>query len=290
MNYFRKFLNLLIALIGLNFVILIHEFGHFVFCKLFDVRTPTFSVGFNPAIASHKFRGTKFQIGAIPLGGYVAINEQDLANRSYPKKMAIIFAGILINFLFGFLALYYLYSKRQRSLHQTSPAYEQSGYEHFEHQELPRVESPETNREYIEHHQLENHNLEDRASVNKRGGLIDFITKATPPEARALLLNLSKNRFMGPIGILSAISQSVNLGFDTFLYFLATISLNIGFFNLFPLSFLDGGQAAYYTLQAIFGNNFTSSFYSGISYIMIALAFLFLILISAKDIFNLRKK
>lgn len=94
---------------------------------------------------------------------------------------------------------------------------------------------------------------------------------------------------MGPIGIISTISQSVTLGFDTFMYFLATISLNIGFFNLFPLSFLDGGQAAYFTLQALFGNKISSSLFGSISYIMIALALVFLLLVSVKDIFNLRK-
>lgn len=248
---------------GLNFVILVHEFGHFIFCKAFDVRTPTFSVGFDPAITYHKFRGTKFQIGAIPLGGYVAINEQDLASRSYPKKMAIIFAGILFNFIFGFLILYYLYSKKRAQIAQ----------EHFEQ------DHTESSMEYREEYR----------SKKTRGWLIDFMTQATPDEAKALLLNLSKNRFMGPIGIISAISQSVTLGFDTFIYFLATISLNIGFFNLFPLSFLDGGQAAYFTLQALFGNKFTSSNFGYISYLMFALALLFLLFISAKDIFNLRK-
>lgn len=94
---------------------------------------------------------------------------------------------------------------------------------------------------------------------------------------------------MGPIGIISAISQSVTLGFDTFIYFLATVSLNIGFFNLFPLSFLDGGQAAYYTLQAIFGKKFTGSVFGSLSYIMFALALIFLLIVSLKDIFNLRR-
>jgi len=284
MNYFRKFLNLIIALVGLNFVILIHEFGHFVFCKAFDVGTPTFSVGFDPAITSHKFRGTKFQIGAIPLGGYVAINEQDLASRSYPKKMAIIFAGILFNVIFGFLALYYLYSKRQQLLEQAIRDQGRFAHEQFEHQEFSTEESQEKKREYTEQH-----GLEGNEPVINRGGLRGFIAKATPAEARSLLINLSKNRFLGPIGIISAISQSVTLGFDTFLYFLATISLNIGFFNLLPLSFLDGGKAAYYTLQALFGNTFSSSFGGIIPHLMFALALLFLFLVSIKDIFNLRK-
>lgn len=283
MNYFRKILNLVIALIGLNFVVLIHEFGHFIFCKAFDVRTPTFSVGFDPAIAAHKFRGTKYQIGAIPLGGYVSINEQDLANRAYPKKMAIIFAGILFNFIFGFLVLYYLYSKKQKHLElakkDESDDYFDSGKENYLDQEHRYEDMDHLKREL----QME------RPQMAKRSKLVDFISKATPDEARVLLQSHSKNRFMGPIGIISAISQSITLGFDTFIYFLATVSLNIGFFNLFPLSFLDGGQALYYTTQALFGKKFISSGFGNLSYIMFALALLFLLFVSFKDILNLRR-
>jgi len=284
MNYFRKILNLVIALIGLNFVVLIHEFGHFIFCKAFDVRTPTFSVGFDPAIASHKFRGTKYQIGAIPLGGYVSINEQDLANRAYPKKMAIIFAGILFNFIFGFLVLYYLYSKKQKRFglpqqDESSDDYLDSEKEKYLEQEHTYDGMDHLNREL----QMEG------PQIVKRSKLVDFISKATPDEARILLQSISKNRFMGPIGIISAISQSITFGFDTFIYFLATVSLNIGFFNLFPLSFLDGGQALYYTSQALFGKKFISSGFGNLSYIMFALALLFLLFVSFKDILNLRR-
>lgn len=263
MSTVKKILNVIVALAGLNLVILVHEFGHFIFCKAFNVGTPTFSVGFDPAITYHKFRGTKFQLGAIPLGGYVAINELDLARKSYPKKMAIIFAGILFNLIFGFLALYYLYAKKQRT------------------------KVPELLDEHLGEFDHEYH--EGERTTYQHNKLADFLIKATPDEARALMINLSKNRFMGPIGIISAISQSVALGFDTFLYFLATISLNIGLFNLLPLSFLDGGQATYFTLQALFGPRVANAYYGNFFYIMLGLAILFIVIISIKDIFNLRR-
>ena len=76
-----------------------HEFGHFTFAKLFNVRTPIFSVGFDPAVFSRQIGSTKFQIGAIPLGGYVSINTKDLEKLPYLKEVLIMLAGILFNIL-----------------------------------------------------------------------------------------------------------------------------------------------------------------------------------------------
>ena len=49
------------------------NYGHFLFCKLFNIRTPTFSIGFGPRIFKKKIGDTEFALSAIPLGGYVEI-------------------------------------------------------------------------------------------------------------------------------------------------------------------------------------------------------------------------
>jgi regulator of sigma E protease len=41
------------------------------------------------------------------------------------------------------------------------------------------------------------------------------------------------------------------LGFSSFLWFLALISINLGFINLLPIPMLDGGHLAFYALEAI---------------------------------------
>jgi len=68
-----KMLPLLWAFLGIGVLITIHECGHFVFCKLFGVHTPTFSIGFGPEIFRKKIGTTNFRLAAIPLGGYVEI-------------------------------------------------------------------------------------------------------------------------------------------------------------------------------------------------------------------------
>src|SRR5690606_27744818 len=62
-----------LGLFGIGFLIGFHELGHFLFCKLFSIRTPSFSIGFGPKLFSKKIGGTEFVISPIPLGGFVEI-------------------------------------------------------------------------------------------------------------------------------------------------------------------------------------------------------------------------
>lgn len=130
------------VLLGLGFVIFVHELGHFLVAKACGVQCDKFYVGFDVPIkigpiklpgAIFKFQWgeTEYGIGTIPLGGYVKMLGQDdnpnqaedeaarirtvnedgeevLNPRSYPAKsvpqrMAIISAGVIMNLIFGIL-------------------------------------------------------------------------------------------------------------------------------------------------------------------------------------------
>ncbi|MFB6262479.1 MAG: RIP metalloprotease RseP [Bradymonadaceae bacterium] len=58
-----------IVLIGA--LIFIHEFGHFIVAKIFDVRVLRFSIGFGPEIVSYQRGETEYVLAMLPLGGYV---------------------------------------------------------------------------------------------------------------------------------------------------------------------------------------------------------------------------
>ena len=58
-------------IIMLGLLIFIHEFGHFLFAKMFGVRVDVFSLGFYGRIFSFRWGETRYQIGWLPLGGYV---------------------------------------------------------------------------------------------------------------------------------------------------------------------------------------------------------------------------
>ena len=66
-------MNLFVALLGLAFLILIHEAGHFFVALAVGMNPRKFYLGFPPAIAKTTRRGIEYGIGAIPLGGYVKI-------------------------------------------------------------------------------------------------------------------------------------------------------------------------------------------------------------------------
>lgn len=104
----QKLRSIILALLGLSLIIVVHESGHFLMCKLFDVKTPVFSVGFGPALASYRRNETTFQLAALPLGGYVAIDPVSLAIKPYWQKLIINIAGIVFNIIFALLLLIYL--------------------------------------------------------------------------------------------------------------------------------------------------------------------------------------
>jgi regulator of sigma E protease len=63
----------LVAVLGLAFLVLIHEAGHFFTARVLGMRPRRFYIGFPPAIAKFTRSGIEYGIGAIPLGGYVKI-------------------------------------------------------------------------------------------------------------------------------------------------------------------------------------------------------------------------
>src|SRR5262249_40082640 len=59
--------------LGLAFLVLIHEAGHFFTALWVGMRPRKFYLGFPPPIVKTRRRGVEYGIGAIPLGGYVKI-------------------------------------------------------------------------------------------------------------------------------------------------------------------------------------------------------------------------
>ena len=106
-------IGILYALLVLGLLILVHEFGHFIFAKLFGVGVKTFSLGFGPKILSKKIGETEYALSVLPLGGYVAmVGEDDEAecdpeksfrSKHVFKRILIVLAGPLFNLLLGFV-------------------------------------------------------------------------------------------------------------------------------------------------------------------------------------------
>jgi regulator of sigma E protease len=66
-------MSTLVAILGLGFLILIHEAGHFFSARAVGMRPRKFYVGFPPALVKTRRNGIEYGLGSIPLGGYVKI-------------------------------------------------------------------------------------------------------------------------------------------------------------------------------------------------------------------------
>ena len=69
-------IKLLQFILSLSLLVIVHEFGHFLFARIFKTRVEKFYLFFNPWFSLFKFRKgeTEYGIGWIPFGGYVKIS------------------------------------------------------------------------------------------------------------------------------------------------------------------------------------------------------------------------
>jgi regulator of sigma E protease len=66
-------MSILVSILGLAFLILVHEAGHFFVARAVGMNPRKFYVGFPPAVVKTRRNGIEYGLGAIPLGGYVKI-------------------------------------------------------------------------------------------------------------------------------------------------------------------------------------------------------------------------
>ncbi|MFA5713310.1 MAG: RIP metalloprotease RseP [Bacteroidales bacterium] len=107
-------------ILALSILVLIHEFGHFFFARLFKIRVEKFYLFFNPGFSLFKYKpknsDTEYGIGWLPLGGYCKIagmidenmdveamkgEPQPWEFRSRPawQRFLVMFGGVLFNFI-----------------------------------------------------------------------------------------------------------------------------------------------------------------------------------------------
>jgi regulator of sigma E protease len=115
-------IKILQFLLSLSILVIIHEFGHFIFAKLFKTRVEKFYLFFDPwfSFFKHKIGDTEYGIGWVPLGGYVKISgmidesmdrEQmkqpaqpyEFRSKTSGQRLLIMTGGVLFNFILALL-------------------------------------------------------------------------------------------------------------------------------------------------------------------------------------------
>ncbi len=111
-------------ILSLSILVLVHEFGHFIFARMFKIRVEKFYLFFDPWFALFRYKPknshTEYGIGWLPLGGYVKIagmidesmDKEQMAQppqpwefRSKPawQRLLVMVAGVLFNLLLAFV-------------------------------------------------------------------------------------------------------------------------------------------------------------------------------------------
>lgn len=121
-------LNVIWALLGVGFLIFVHELGHFLAAKRVGVRVETFALGFQPTIFGFKARfcafkrgETEYVIGMLPFGGYVKMageeptdektgSADEFSSKKPGERALVLVAGAVMNLIFGFIFFIVAYS------------------------------------------------------------------------------------------------------------------------------------------------------------------------------------
>ncbi len=109
----------IVVIVGMLLMVVIHEAGHFVMAKFFDMKATEAFFGFGPRIWSTTRGETEYGIKGIPLGGYVRIvgmnpfedippEEEHRTYRGKPfwQKAVVVLAGIFSHFVIAFILFY----------------------------------------------------------------------------------------------------------------------------------------------------------------------------------------
>lgn len=113
-----------VGILVLGFIVFVHETGHFLAARWQNIRVENFSIGFGPKLAEWTSKdGTKFNLRALPLGGYVSFPDRStvdeeteeeivndspdlLQNRPIYQRAIVISAGVIANVLLAWASIF----------------------------------------------------------------------------------------------------------------------------------------------------------------------------------------
>lgn len=122
-------MDLLIFVLALSILVLVHEFGHFIFAIKSGIKVEEFGLGLPPRIWGKKIKGTIYSINWLPLGGFCKLygedppspeategqmNQKKMKGSFYYKnpwqKFLVIIGGVLMNLVLAVLIFTIVYS------------------------------------------------------------------------------------------------------------------------------------------------------------------------------------
>ncbi len=305
-------LQYVIAILGLSMIIMVHEFGHFIFARISGMHVEEFFIGFGPPLFKYKAKnGTVYGIKAIPVGGYVKIfgmdrrqkipaekKDKSFHNKTFFRKILVIIGGAGSNTVFAVILIWIFLSMGVMAPTNTietvipeTPA-DISGFKSGDRVVSLDGEKIESWDDFVRLN-TSHPGEEVTYSIIRNGEEIDIPVELEDVEGEGFLgvspgyivermgfgeiitegfkmtweigttyvklfgmlfsgqLSFAEARPVSPVGIISIFQQSVAMGFQNFLLFIALVSIIVGFGNLIPLLPLDGGNVILIIVEGI---------------------------------------
>ena len=118
---------ILLALLGIGFLIFIHELGHYFMARKVGIKVEAFAIGFGKALIQWEKDGVKWKIGWLPFGGYVKmagmekqgpIEPYQIEDGFFGKKpwarIKVAAMGPIVNIVFAFVAFTFIWASGGR--------------------------------------------------------------------------------------------------------------------------------------------------------------------------------
>jgi regulator of sigma E protease len=327
----------LLVVLSIGLIIFIHEFGHFIVARLTKMTVLKFSLGFGPPLISFQKNETCYQVGVLPLGGFVQIKEM-LQTKEHIKKppfyrLLTIIAGPCMNLLAALAVFTLLYiwvgvpvpsfrpeigridkgspadkagllsgdivlKVNQRSIkkwQELSLVIQQNpknplhilvkrGKSRISLIVTPKPVPPEFKGSLGIHPRLKYIKLGFFSAL--LGGVFYTlqVSWALLKKVRDIIMKETKEKVIGPIGIIDIGAKEIQKGKKDFFYLIALLNICLFLFNFLPLPALDGGRAVFLLYEIIVGKGVNPRIESLVHTIGIILIFGFLIFISLRDI------
>jgi regulator of sigma E protease len=121
MELINNFLTTIIPFIlVLGVIIFVHEMGHLIVAKMFDVRVLAFSLGFGKKLFGFQRGETEYKVSLLPLGGYVRLggenpdeitdDPREFMNKPRWQRILVYLAGPVMNIVFSILLMTVLFN------------------------------------------------------------------------------------------------------------------------------------------------------------------------------------
>ncbi len=112
---------LLLTILGIGFIVFIHEAGHFMAARAAGVRVLVFSLGFGPRLLGFRRNGCDYRLSAVPFGGYVMVAgaenferhgmaHDELNSKSAGARAFYYAGGVIMNVAFALIVFPLVFS------------------------------------------------------------------------------------------------------------------------------------------------------------------------------------